>query len=417
MTDSSGAVDVLVVGAGLAGLRCARRLAAAGVRVAVLEAGDAVGGRARTDLVDGFKLDRGFQVFNAGYPAVAASFDVDRLNLRAFTPGALVFVDGRHARMGDPRRRPADAIATLRAPVGSLRDKAAVGALSGYLGSAPIGRLGRGPDRTTAELLRGWGISSTMIDKFLRPFLAGVFLEGELATSGRFFELVWRSFARGSITVPAAGMGALGAQLAAGLPDGAVRLGTPVAALTDDGVELAGGGELAARAVVVATDPVTAARLAGPEVTAPTMHGVTTLYHAAPVSPLAEPTLLLDPGSPAGIVNTVVLTEAARAYSPDSRALVSTSVLGVGHQPDELERRVRARLGVLYGVDTGGWEYLAGYPVAEALPAQPVPLELRKPVRLRRGRYVCGDHRDTASIQGALVSGRRTAAVVLADLR
>jgi hypothetical protein len=141
---------------------------------------------------------------------------------------------------------------------------------------------------------------------------------------------------------------------------------------------------------------------------------VTTLYHAAPRPPLDEPILLLD-GERELIVNTVVLTAAAPGYAPAGQSLVSTSVLGADHELAELERRVRARLAVLYDTDTIGWRHLASYPIRAAVPAQRPPLRLRRPVRLRPGLFVCGDHRDTSSIQGAVVSGHRAARAVLAD--
>jgi glycine/D-amino acid oxidase-like deaminating enzyme len=453
-------MDVIVIGAGLAGLSCARRLTEAGLSVQVLEAGDGVGGRARTDIVEGFKLDRGFQVFNTGYPVAPKVFDLDALQLRPFEPGALVYSDGVRTRMADPFRRPGVAVGTMLAPIGTLRDKIAVGALAGYAAASPIRLLTSAREESTARLLRRH-ISPEMVEKFLRPFLAGVFLDRELTTSSRLFSLIWRSFARGTVTVPADGMGALAAQLADRLPPGTVRLNTAVAEIGYRGygdfggvsVALADGTELSADAVVIATDPHTASALA-PELEVPEMNGVTTLYHVAPSSPLGEAILLLDGssadsssadsssadgssadgsgadsanGQAAGsangesglIVNTVVLTDAAPSYAPDDAppgtALVSTSVLGSGYEAVDLERRVRARLAVLYGVDTADWRHLRTYEVPAALPSQPPPLALRKPVWVREGVYVCGDHRDTASILGALVSGRRAAAAVLTE--
>ncbi|WP_338071327.1 FAD-dependent oxidoreductase [Actinomadura bangladeshensis] len=207
--------------------------------------------------------------------------------------------------------------------------------------------------------------------------------------------------------VPALGMGRIPEQLAARLPDGTVSLGTPVRRVTGEGVEAGTGEAIEAGAVVVAADPAGAAALV-PEIEAPVMRPVTTFYHAAPESPLNEPVQILD--AEGTITDTLVLSDAAPEYSPDDRALISTSVLGI----DTDEAQVRGRLTEIYG-DTADWRLIASYQVETALPAMP-PLPLRRPVRLRPGRYVCGDHRDTGSIQGALVSGRRAAEAVLADL-
>jgi predicted NAD/FAD-dependent oxidoreductase len=79
------------------------------------------------------------------------------------------------------------------------------------------------------------------------------------------------------------------------------------------------------------------------------------------------------------------------------------------------EPAVRSRLAVLYDVPTGEWEHVSTYDLPQALPAMPAPHDFRKPVR-HGDVFVCGDHRDTSSIQGALVSGERAAVAVLDDL-
>jgi phytoene dehydrogenase-like protein len=403
--------EVVVVGAGLAGLCAALHLTAAGVGVTVLEAGPTVGGRVATDVVDGFLLDRGFQVHNTAYPEAARVLDHGALDLKAFTPGALVRRGDRLHRLADPRRRPLATLGTLTAPIGSYGDKARIALLAARDGYLPARRLERAPETTTYQALRDRGLSDAAIDRFLRPFLAGVFLERELETSSRFFDLVWRTFARGSVCVPAGGMRRIPDQLAARLPAGTVRRDTPVAAVRP-GVVDTDDGPVRADAVVVAADPVTAARLLGRP--APRMNTVTTVYHAAPEPPVGEPTLVLDGEGRGPIVNSVVLTNAAPTYSPDDRALVSTSVLGLDPPPDAVLRRELERL---YGVSTADWETVATVRVPGALPAAPPPLRVRQPVDLGDGLYVAGDHRDTPSIQGAMVSGRRAATAVLRGRR
>lgn len=401
--------ETVVVGAGLAGLCAARTLAAAGVDVLVLEAAGTVGGRVATDVVDGFLLDRGFQVYNTAYPEAARVLDHSSLDLRAFTPGALVRLGDRLHRVADPRRRPLAAPGTVLAPIGSPLDKARVALLAARDGLLPADRLTAAPETTTYEALRLRGFSDTVIDRFFRPFLAGVFLEGELDTSSRFFDLVWRTFARGSVCVPAGGMRQIPAQLAAALSTGVLRLGVAVRSVRPGEVATA-EGPVRARTIVVATDPGTAAGLL-PGLPMPGMNSVTTTYHAAPERPVGEPILLLDGERPGPIVNSVVLTNAAPTYSPDGRALVSTSVLGV-EPPDD--RALRRELERLYGISTAEWAHIATVRVPAALPAAPPPLgDLRRPVDLGDGLFVAGDHRDTPSIQGAMVSGRRAATAVL----
>ena len=404
--------DVVVVGAGLAGLRAAQVLCRRGLDVAVLEAADRPGGRVATDVVDGFRCDRGFQVTNTSYPALRTALDLDALDLRAFEPAAAVRgPDGALHTYADPRRRPALLPGAAVDRLLPLRGKAALGAWTGRVLAAGPRRVSAHGARSATEDLAAAGVSGAVLDRVLRPFLSGVLGEAELATSAAYVRLVWRSFALGTIGVPAAGMGAIPEQLAAGLPAGVLRLGQRVEAVRAGAVR-AEGAELAARAVVVATDPVTAAALL-PGIAAPRMYALTTLYHVTPTAPAHGPTLHLD-GTGGPLANTVVLTEAAPGYSPDSRSLVSSSFLGTACRVPEPE--VRRELARLYGVSTDGWEHLHTAEVPEALPALPAGSPLRRDVALGDGLFVAGDHRDTPSQQGALVSGRRAAEAVLAHL-
>ncbi|HWO69005.1 MAG TPA: NAD(P)/FAD-dependent oxidoreductase, partial [Umezawaea sp.] len=299
-------VDVVVVGAGLAGLSAAEVLSRNGVSVSVLEAGDDVGGRVRTDVVDGVRMDRGFQILLPAYPEVVRRFDLDALDLRPLRSGAFVHQGGRHDLLADPRMGAVAWQGALAQQVLGVRDLVALGAVSArdWLGSdrAIMGAV----DRTTAEELKRWRVSDRGVDAVLRPFLSGVFLESSLSTSSRFFHLVWRSFARGGAAIPAAGMGALPRQLAARLPVGAVRLGASVVRVRDDGVDLEGGERVDADAVVVATDGSVAARLL-PGLREPSWHGVTTWYFRPVEPPLRDPTLVVD-GDGGLVVNTAVIS-------------------------------------------------------------------------------------------------------------
>lgn len=405
---TSEEADVLIVGAGLAGLSAALRLTAAGRSVRVLEASDAPGGRVRTDRVDGFLVDRGFQVLNTAYPELQRIGIPSGLDLRALLRGALLRdADGLHL-VADPRQAPAGALGLLTAPLGSAAQRALLGV---YLARATLSRSSRlrgSRDLELRESLARHGVRGAPVEHFLRPFLQGVLLERDLTTSSRFADLVLRSFALGVTGVPAAGVGALPAALAARLPTGTIEYGARVEAARPGRVDVAGSGTRAAGAVIVAADPTTAARLLG--LRAPVMHSVTTVWHAVPAPPTRRPVIALDTeGGP--VANSVVMTNAAPGYSPDRRALIASSVLGPEPIPDALLRSTLARI---WGVGTAGWQEVAVTRVPEALPALPGGSPLRRPVRLTEGLYVAGDHRDTPSSQGALVSGRRAADAYLA---
>ncbi|MEV7794166.1 NAD(P)/FAD-dependent oxidoreductase [Streptomyces sp. NPDC087512] len=412
MTDQHrGAPDAVVVGAGLAGLACARGLCRAGLRVALLEASDGVGGRMRTDRRNGFLLDRGFQVFNTSYPQVKRRLDLKGLRLRPFTAGIIAHTPAGPVRLADPTRSPGAARALLPGNVLTARDLAALAALTARDAMLPVQVLRRRADRSTAAALSRAFLSDAVIAQVLRPFLSGVFLEDRLETSARFFHLVWRSMVRGTLCLPASGIGAVPAQLAQGLPEGVLRLGTPVAEVTGSGVLLGDGTDVPASTVVVATDAAAAARLL-PGLSVPDGRTVTTYHHATDRTPLGKPTLMVD--STGAVLNTCVISEVAPTYAPPGTALVSTSVLGADRPGGE--DGVRRRLADLYGTDTSGWSRIAVHTVEGALPAMLPPWPLSRTTRFGPGRYVCGDHRATGSVQGALASGTRAAREVLADV-
>lgn len=405
-----GRLDTIVVGAGLAGLACALDLCRAGRRVALLEASDAVGGRMRTDTRDGFLLDRGFQVFNTAYPQVKRRMDLRGLRLRPFTPGFVVHTPSGPVRLTDPTRDQKAAVSLLKRHALPPRDLAALAAITAADALLPARLLKRRTDSTVAASLTRAGLSDATVHDLLRPFLSGVFLEDRLETSARFFHLVWRSMVRGTLCLPAEGIGAVPAQLARHLPDGVLRLETPVADVTASGVLLADGEELTAPAVVVATDGATAARLL-PGLPVPDGRTVTTYYHAADTRPMTEPTLLVD--GTGSVLNTCVLTEVAASYAPPGTSLVSTSV-PAADEPGAQDAVLR-RLAEMYDADTSGWRHVGTCTVPYALPVMRPPWPLSRPTRFGSGRYVCGDHRATGSVQGALASGTRAAREVRAD--
>lgn len=409
--------DVIIVGAGLAGLCAARQLVIHGADVLVLEASDAVGGRIRTDVIDGLLLDRGFQLHNPAYPEAARVLDHQALDMRAFVPGVVISTAKGRFRLGDPRREPGWALDAARAVTGSWLAKGRFARYAWQASRAPIPDLLAGEDFTAEVALRSIGVDDNLLERVLRPFLAGVFLDSSLQTSRRFMDLVLRAFVRGRPGVPAGGMQAIPEQVRDALPTGVVRLGTPVQEV-GPGHVVAEGERILARAVVVATDPPAAGHLLS-GLSIPQGRGVTTWYHLAdcPAERITDglPVLVVDGDRRGPVINSVAITHAASSYASDGRVLVSSSVIGTGPLAVD-ERAIREHLALMHQVNTTGWQPVAHYPIPYALPSMVPPLQVRRAVDLGDGLFVAGDHRDTASIQGAMVSGRRAANAVLARL-
>ena len=403
---------IIIVGAGLAGLHCARTLTEHGLSWLLLEAQDGPGGRVRTDHVDGFQLDRGFQVLLTAYPHARRALDFDALDLRSFAPGALIKLPEGFHRVGN-LLNPRTALSTLRAPIGSQADKLRVPRLRRRLRGTALPDLWRRPERTTRQALAEYGFSSVMVERYWRPLFASFQLDPTLSTSSRMFDFVLRMLADGDVALPAAGIQAVPDQLAAGLPPERIRYGTTVVAVDSEGAWLEDGELVRGQTVVVATDGPTATRLL-PAIPAPGSTRVGCLYFAAERPPVDEPVLVLN-GEGSGVVNNLcVPSVVAPSYAPAGVNLVSVTVLAPPTDAHVLERAVRDQLRGWFGRRVDTWRLLRHYDIAHALPAQQPPTLAvpERPVEIDPGIFCCGDHRDNASFDGALASGQRAAHAV-----
>ncbi|WP_406167275.1 FAD-dependent oxidoreductase [Streptomyces canus] len=461
MLEPAYQADVVIVGAGVAGLSAAHRLTSQGVTVAVLEAAPCVGGRMSTEKVDGFRLDRIGQLLSTAYPELRLAPGLDGLVLRPFAPGVLLHGDGRHHRVDAPAgarsargalravralasaprglpgprlvtasRRAAARRATFRvlpgagqgtasraaraaAPLGGAVDQARLGAALTRFSTVPVERLLARPELPAGQSLAARGLPARTIDGFLRPLLAALLCDPALTTSSRCADLALRAFAGGRLCVPEGGAEALPELLAQTLPPGTVHTGVRVTSVATTAVTTAEHGEIRCRAVLLATDARAAAELL-PGLRVPDFHPVTVVHHTTDEPPHTGSALLLDADRGGPVAHTAVISEVDPSRAPSGRALISSTVLGT--PPSDLETAVRTHLGRLYGTPTHRWETLAVHHTREAVPAMPAPHDLRRPVRLLAGLYVCGDHRDTSTVQGALHSAHRATTAILKDL-
>lgn len=402
--------DVVVIGAGLAGLAAAIHLTRAGRDVIVLEAADRVGGRMRTDHVDGYTIDRGFQVINPYYPELRRLDLLPDLDLHPLAAGVQVSMGRRTHLLGDPLRDPAMLLSSALAPVGSPMAKARLALYALHCLKAPVSDLTNQDDSDMQSALMGAGVSASLYQSVLRPFLTGVFLDDPAQVSRRYGDLILRAFLGGTPSLPRRGAQALPEALAARLTAGVIALHTPVSAIGEGWVDSA-AGRIEAAAVIVASDPKSSAGLIG-RTAAPTMRSCTTYYHAVHAAPTDRPMLMIDGRHRGPIINSVALSNVCADFAPPGMHLMATTTLSSAPSAEE-ERAVRRQLALLWGVDTRAWQEIAITAVPEALPVQRPGRPIARPQQVHDRVWVAGDHMDTPSQQGALVSGRRAAQAVL----
>jgi phytoene dehydrogenase-like protein len=414
----SGGHDVIIIGAGPAGLSCARRLQQSNLSVLILEAADRIGGRLKTDEVDGFLLNHGFQVLQTAYPEAQRILDYEALELKPFAPGAIIRAEGGFHRVADPRRRPKNVLTSLLAPIGTFADRLRMIWLTEKVCRGTINDLFEKPDGLTLDFLLSEGFSEKMIQRFFTPFFSGVCLDPEMRVSSRVFQFVFRMFAEGEVVLPARGMAAIPAQLASGLPTGSIRTGCRVASVDSGKVTLESGEELESHAVVVAAEGPETARLVGDPRVVPSCSEVC-LYFRAKSPPLNEPFLVLN-GEGAGPVNSLsVPSMVAPSYAPVGETLISAVVIGNPSGGDEaLEAAVREQLTGWYGSSVADWKHLRSYRILHALPKQPPPMPnpTRTTAAVKPGVYICGEYRSVPAVQWAMLSGWRAAEAIVWDL-
>ena len=422
---------VLIVGAGLSGLTCALRLHQAGIPVHIIEASDGVGGRVRTDQVDGFLLDRGFQVYLSAYPQAGELLDLEALELQAFEPGAIVYDGKGLKRVMDVFRRPRYLIGSALSSIGSLADKMRVALLRFQTLGSSEEEIRDHKDQSTESFLREFGFSEKMINGFFRCFYGGIFLETELRTSSRMFEFTFKMFSQGSATLPARGMGSIPLQLARRLPAETIRINSPATSVTCSSVTLANGSVLQGSHVVLATQASqTSEFIPSFSSHAPQWRSVTNVYYAADKSPLKEAIIALN-GSSKGLVNNVcVPSDVSPLYAPEGKSLISVSLLGL-HRDEHIPTEVKKELAAWFGEQVDGWQHLRTDIIKHALPEQAPEEDQQNDTEADTGNHteapkgffkiddimICGDHTTSASIEGAIISGNQTAAALLASIR
>ncbi len=409
MSPSIKDTDIVIVGAGLTGLRAALEVSRAGLSVLVVEREGCVGGRIRSSRVDGFILDHGFQVILSGYPELKTIPSLAPLRCKAFTAGARVRLDRRDYDLIDPRHKLGSILNTLRSPIVTLRDVVPLISMIGLAPKSPEPPCGQ----STAQYIAGQKFSQLFKGAFLEPFLRGVLLDAQLSTDARVARFYLRIFAQGKALLPENGMQAFPELLASSLGREHIMLNSPVAHLKADRVVLSSGEEIRARRVICAADALSAAALGGPDQTSP-QHGTVTMYFSARRPPFTEPILMLNGDGSGPINNLSVVSNVQPSYAPPGKALICASIVGseAKRQRPELEARVRQQLHDWFGSETTEWTTLKVFEMPCALPACP---RLSAGFREVDGVIYAGDYLSYGSQNGALAAGRAVGSAVIID--
>jgi phytoene dehydrogenase-like protein len=406
---------ITIIGAGISGLTAAVYLHQKGYKIQILEASDRAGGRIKTDLIDGFRLDRGFQVLLTEYPETKALLDYKKLNLKRFLPGATVLYDGGQFEIADPFRRPTATFATLFAPVGSLKDKINTFFVKNKLVNIAVSDVFKQPEIETIAQLKKYGFSPKMIDRFYKPFFSGIFLENDLKTSSNMFDFVMKMFSEGDAAIPELGMEEIPKQLVAMLPENSIQFNVKVSAIENNTIICENGTTLDTDKIIIATEAIGIASNYISK-TKQNFHQVTNVYFEAKIAPTQKAVVVLNASTHKKWVNNLtVMSNVSNKYAPAAKVLISISYNGIPTIDDvTLAENMKTELKQWYGNQVEDWKLLKTYRIKYALPNQEkVTNEVtHSEIKINDNLFICGDYLLNGSINAAMKSGRIVAELI-----
>jgi phytoene dehydrogenase-like protein len=406
---------ITIIGAGISGLTAGVYLHQKGYKIQILEANDRAGGRIKTDLIDGFRLDRGFQVLLTEYPETRALLDYKKLNLKRFLPGATVLYDGGQFEIADPFRRPTATFATLFAPVGSLKDKINTFFLKNKLVKITVPNIFKQLEVDTISQLKKYGFSPKMIDRFYKPFFSGIFLENDLKTSSNMFDFVMKMFSEGDAAIPELGMEEIPKQLVAMLPENSIQYNVKVSTIENNKIICEDGTTLKADKIIIATEAIGLASTYISK-TKQNFHRVTNVYFEAKMAPTQKAVVVLNASTNKKWANNLtVLSNISNQYAPTGKVLISISYNGIPAIDDAtLAENMKTELKQWYGNQVEDWKMLKTYRINYALPNQEKVFNevSNSEIKINENLFICGDHLLNGSINAAMKSGRMAAELI-----
>ncbi|MHA7128482.1 NAD(P)/FAD-dependent oxidoreductase [Algoriphagus namhaensis] len=407
---------IYIIGAGLSGLVAAIELEKAGYSPVILEASDQIGGRVCTDVTSDFRMDRGFQVLLTAYPETKHYLDYNALNLKMFSPGAVIFGERESYIISDPLRNPLKIMSMAFSKVGSFLDKVKMFSLTQELKKKSEVEIFASHSIPTWQYLRNYGFSEQIIENFFKPFFRGIFLEAELNTSSRMFEFVFKMFSIGHAAVPAKGMGEIPKQLRQQLAKTQIFFNSPVKEVQGTMIHLQNGDVLHADKVIIATQPDRVMPQLQGQFAAP--RRVTNLYFSTQKSFMARPMIGLIPGEGHLVNNIVYMDDVSEDYSLGDRSLLSVTVLDHQFTEKELIKAVQKELERISRVKAEYFRHEKTYEINYALPGlDNIKYEIpRTETKIVDHVYLAGDYLLNGSINASMTSGRIAAEAVIGSL-
>lgn len=405
--------STVIIGGGISGLTCAKYLNEKGYSFMLLEGSDALGGRVRTDKVDGFLLDRGFQILLTNYPEAKKILNYNNLDLKYFSSGAMIKAEKGFMKMENPFRNKMAYLTMAFSSVGSLSDKLKIRKFANELAEIPDDEFFKMEATDTLTFLRNYGWSEKMINNFFKPFYGGVFLENDLVTSSNFFQFTFKQFFKGDAAIPADGMQAIPEQIAEMLPRNSIRKNARVKGFEGNQIFLDGGEVITADRIVVATDPKTSDRLLG-ETNERTYNITTCTYFSAESSPLkGQKFIALNPNRRGAVHNVCVPSDISSHYGNAGKSLISVSTQGLEKLDERnLTNRIKRELFDWFGASVNVWKHLKTYHIPESLVQYRAGSE-RQNSKLGDNLYRCGDYLAYPSLNAAMQTGREVAQMIM----
>jgi phytoene dehydrogenase-like protein len=405
-------IPVIIIGGGVSGLTCANYLHKRGIDFLLLEASEEFGGRVKTANIDGYLLDRGFQVLQTNYPEAKKLLDYDALSLKTFESGAKIRTSEGFMTMQNPFRNPLAFIPMAFSSVGSLVDKLKIAKLIGEVKLASSEELISGEATATYNYLKSYGFSEKIINTFFRPFFAGVFLEEELTTGSNFFRFTFKQFFEGNAAVPENGMREIPSQLLNNLPVASVRKNVAVESIENNVVKLSDGTSLSAGKIVLATNPEATDKLLNLHIER-VYNSTTCLYFSADFSPMAgKKYLSLNPNRRQLVHHMCVPSDVSAAYAPAGKTLISVTLRDAkGLSKVKQVEQTKRELSEWFGSSVNAWRLLEHQEIPQALSFYDGSTKSTD-YQVAENTYRCGDYLAYPSLNAAMKTGREVAELI-----